>query len=149
MDRKYLDDSSYMSYYLDVGEIAMVEAINILDILSRRRRDLGMPLGELGHRCGVSISTLKRVMGGEVKASFSTVAAIADSLGVHFETAPTEDIASMRERQALDKARSLVAQVQGTSALEAQAVGRTDIKLMEQRTVAELLAGSSNRLWKH
>jgi hypothetical protein len=87
-------------------------------------------------------------MGGEVKAGFSTVAAIADALGVHFAAAPAEDVASMRERQARDKARSLVAQVQGTSALEAQAVGRTDIKLMEQRTVAELLAGSSNRLWK-
>jgi len=148
MDRKYLDDSSYMSYYSDAGETTMVEAINILDILSRRRRDLGMPYEELGRRSGVPISTLKRVMGGEVKASFSTVAAIADTLGVHFAGSPTEDIAAMRERQARDKAKSLVAQVQGTSALEAQAVGRTDIKLMEQRTVAELLAGSSNRLWK-
>jgi transcriptional regulator with XRE-family HTH domain len=148
MAHKYLDDSSYMSYYSDAGETTMVEAIDILDILSRRRRYLGMPYEELGRRSGVPISTLKRVMGGEVKAGFSAVAAIADALGVHFAAAPAEDVALMRERQAHDKAKSLVAQVQGTSALEAQAVGRTDIKLMEQRTVAELLVGSSSRLWK-
>ncbi len=125
----------------------MAKAIDILDALNRRRRDLGMSYGELSRRCGVSISTLKRVMGGEVTAGFSTVSAIADALGVHFAKAPAEDIASMRQRQARAKARSLVAQVQGTSALEAQAVARTDVELMEQRTAAELLSGPAKRLW--
>jgi len=125
----------------------MTLAMDILNDLDRRRRDLGMPYGELGRRCGVSISTLKRVMSGEVTAGFSTVAAIADALGVHFTTQSTEDAAAMRERQARAKARSLVAQVQGTSALEAQAVDHNNIELMEQRTAAELLSGSPKRLW--
>ena len=127
----------------------MIQTINILSVLGRRRRDLGMPYGELGRRCGVSISTLKRVLGGKATASFSTVSAIADALGMGLEPTQIEGIASMRERQAHDKARALVALVQGTSALEGQAVDATDIELMEQRTAAELLSGSSRRLWAH
>ena len=80
-------------------------------------------------------------------ASFSTVTAVADALGVDLTAAPAEDVTSMRERQAHHKARLLVALVQGTSALEGQAVAATDIALMEQRTVAELLAGSARKLW--
>lgn len=125
----------------------MAHAINILEKLNRRRRELEMPYDELSRRCGVPISTLKRVMGGEVTASFSTVAAMADALGMDFESSPTQDIAAMRERQARTKSRSLVALVQGTSALEGQAVAPADMKLMEQRTVAELLAGSARKLW--
>jgi len=125
----------------------MVEAVNILDDLGRRRRSLGMSYDELGRRCGVPVSTLKRVMGGEVTASFSTVSAVADALGVDFAKAPAEEIPAMRERQARAKARSLVALVQGTSALEGQAVAPADVELMEQRTAAELLSGSARKLW--
>lgn len=125
----------------------MGHEIDILENLSRRRHDLGMPYDELARRCGASISTLKRVLGGEVTASFSTVSAIAKALGVYWSPTQTEDIASIRERQARTKARALVALVQGTSALEGQAVGSSDIELMEQRTMAELLSGPARRLW--
>ena len=125
----------------------MTQAIKILDDLSRRRRALGMPYGELSRLCSVSISTLKRVMHGEVTASFLTVFQIADALGLRLAEAPTQDVASMRDRQARDKAHLLVAQLQGSSALEAQAVVPTDVELMEQRTAAELLSGSARRLW--
>jgi transcriptional regulator with XRE-family HTH domain len=126
----------------------MVQAINILERLGQRRRDMGMPYDELSRRCGVPISTLKRALGGETTAGFAAVAAIAEALGMHFAQAPTDDVASMRERQARAKAQALVAQVQGTSALEAQAVSPADVRLMEQRTVAELLSGSARRLWE-
>ena len=125
----------------------MVQASDILERLSRRRRDLGMPYDELGRRSGVSIGTLKRILAGGVMAGFSTVSAVAGALGVRLGAERTEDIAAMRERQARTKARSLVALVQGTSALEGQAVDPTDIELMEQRTAAELLSGSARRLW--
>ena len=106
-----------------------------------------MPYEELGQRCGVSISTLKRVLGGEDAASFSTVAAIADALGMDLGPTRADDIAAMRDRQARVKARGIVALVQGTSALEGQAVDSTDVELMEQRTAAELLSGSPRKLW--
>ncbi len=125
----------------------MAQETDILENMNRRRRELAMPYDELTRRCGVSISTLKRVLGGEVTASFSTVSAIARALGMYWAPAQIDDIASMRERQARTKARALVALVQGTSALEGQAVGSTDIELMEQRTMAELLSGPARRLW--
>jgi len=125
----------------------MTRETDILANLYRRRHDLGMPYEELARRCGVSISTLKRVLAGEATAGFSTVSAIAGALGVRLGPEHTEDIASMRERQARTKARTLVALVQGTSALEGQAVDPTDIELMEQRTAAELLSGPGRRLW--
>ena len=127
----------------------MAQETDILKDLSRRWRDLRMPYGELARRCGVSISTLKRVFGGEVTASFSTVSAIAEAMGVRLGITHAEDVAAMRQRQARAKARSLVGLVQGTSALEGQAVDPTDIELMEQRTTAELLSGSARRLWAH
>lgn len=125
----------------------MVNETNILEDLSRRRRELAMPYDELARRCGASISTLKRVLGGEVTAGFSTVSAVARALGVYLGPARAEDIAAMRERQARVKAHALVALVQGTSALEGQAVGPTDVELMEQRTAAELLSGPAGKLW--
>lgn len=125
----------------------MVQAINILERMGQRRRDLGMTIPDLSRRCGVPISTVKRVLGGEDTASFSAVAAIAEALGVHMESAMEDDIAAMRERQAKAKAQSLVALVQGTSALESQAVPPAQLELMEQRTAAELLSGSGRRLW--
>jgi transcriptional regulator with XRE-family HTH domain len=125
----------------------MEAAIDILTKLSRRRRALQMPYPELGLRSGVPVSTLKRVLSGQTTAGFATVAAIADALGVCLAEAPATDIALMRQRQARAKARSLTAMVQGTSALEAQAVDPGEVELMEQRTVAELLSGSGRRLW--
>lgn len=125
----------------------MTQTNNILNELSRRRRALGMPYDKLGQMCGVSISTLKRVLGGEVAASFSTVVAIADALGMDLGPIRADDIAAMRDRQARAKAHEIVALVQGTSALEGQAVDSTDVALLEQRTAAELLSGSPRKLW--
>jgi len=106
-----------------------------------------MPYGELRRRSGVSTSTLKRVLRGEVMASFATVAAVADALGVDLLAIDAQDIPAMRERQARDKARKLIALVQGTSALEGQAVDESARQLMEQKTAAQLLAGSGLKLW--
>jgi hypothetical protein len=80
-------------------------------------------------------------------ASFATVASIADALGVDLGVIHAQDIAAMRERQAHDKAQKLVTLVQGTSALEGQAVDESDHQLMEQKTASQLLAGSGLKLW--
>ena len=117
----------------------MTQTRNILNMLGRRRRALAMPYDELQRRSGVSTSTLKRVLRGEVTASFATVASVADSLGVDLGATHAQDVTAMRERQARVKARKLVALVQGTSALEGQAVDESDRRLMEQKT-AEILA---------
>lgn len=125
----------------------MTQTRNILNMLGQRRRALAMPYDELQRRSGVSTSTLKRVLRGEVTVSFATVASVADSLGVDLGTTHAQDVTAMRERQARVKARKLIALVQGTSALEGQAVDESDRRLMEQKTAAQLLAGSGLKLW--
>jgi hypothetical protein len=51
------------------------------------------------------------------------------------------------EKQARKKAERLVGMVQGTSALEAQAVSSRHIGQMIKKTIHELLAGSRRSLW--
>jgi hypothetical protein len=55
----------------------------------------------------------------------------------------------VREQQAWKKARKLVGMVQGTSALEGQAVSEAAYQAMVERTYHELLAGSNHRLWSY
>ncbi len=54
---------------------------------------------------------------------------------------------TFRERQARGKARRLVRLVQGTMALEAEAVDEAELDAMEEENIHALLAGSSRRLW--
>ena len=66
-------------------------------------------------------------------------------------TAPIIDLPGRpgraRLRQARRKADALVGLVQGTSALEAQAVGAASLRRMRKRVMRELLEGPPGRLW--
>ena len=59
---------------------------------------------------------------------------------------PTASAVALRERQAR-KGRALVGMVQGTSALEGQAVTQGDLHAMAEDMYHKLLAGSNHRLW--
>ncbi len=116
--------------------------------LDERRRTLGMPLNELSRRANVSLSTVRRVLGGGHGARLEAVTAIGDALGVlclNFDDARPPE--KMRQLQAALKARKLVGMVQGTSALEGQAVSDQYKKLMIETTINELLCGPRSQLW--
>ena len=126
----------------------MTSTAYICNKLNDRRRALDMPLNELGRRAHVSSGTVRRVLAGEPGARFEAVTAIGDAMGVRgldFALARKED--KMRYLQAALKARKLVGMVQGTSALEAQAVSESHKKLMVQKTIHELLCGPRSKLW--
>ena len=127
----------------------MTKTKEILNEFSRRRRDLAMPLDELARRSNLSVSTVKRVLNGDVATRLCSVAAIADVLGVEIILSHAKDISTMRRRQAKEKAKKLVGLVQGSAALEGQAVDQSSVKLMEEKTELELLRGqgASSRLW--
>lgn len=127
----------------------MAKTKEILNEFSRRRRDLAMPLDELARRSNLSVSTVKRVLNGDVAARLCSVAAISDVLGVKLVLTGAKDISTMRRRQAKEKAKKLVSTVQGSAALEGQAVDQSSVKLMEEKTELELLRGrgASSRLW--
>lgn len=106
-----------------------------------------MTFAALAARSGVSEPTVKRILGGHPgEASFANVAAVAAALGAPLELAAI-DVEEFRRRQARAKAEAIARLVQGTSALEAQAVDRAAYERLVERTYHELLAGSGRRLW--
>ena len=120
-----------------------------LSRLNARRRELGMSIAALAKRSGVSKATLQRMLSGSQKsADFEHVAAIAAALGMAIDLTPLVSASEFRRRAAAQKASKLVGIVQGTSALEGQAVtspaSRNDLV---ELAVETLLGGSRRRLW--
>ena len=115
--------------------------------LGQRRTDLGMPIDVLAKRSGVSEPTVKRILrNGYETVSFAKVMSVANALGIDLRMGSREDTYTMRRNQALMKAQSLVNLVQGTSALEAQAVDSVTIKQMVEETMHKLLS-TKKKLW--
>jgi transcriptional regulator with XRE-family HTH domain len=118
------------------------------DFLEQRRKSLGMSRAVVSQRSSVSLSTVNRVLSGDVDGtSVGKVRAIADALGVALHMQEQVDPVTFQEREAEKKARRLVGMVQSTMGLESQGVGCQEQDLMVRRTLHELMAGSRRRLW--
>ncbi len=125
--------------------------------LDLRRRELGISYSALADLSGVSQPALQRLLTGKVEApALTSVAAVARVLGMgairilddgSIKFDPAVSAQALRERQARKKAAWLVGMVQGTSALEGQAVSNADYQAMVESTYHELLSGSNHRLW--
>lgn len=117
------------------------------DRLRHRRDALGMGYVVLARRSGVSEPTVKRILGGQIgEASFANVASIAAALGLALEPEET-DVQEMCRVQAREKAERIARLVQGTSALEGQAVDADSYRQLVESSYHELMAGSRRRLW--
>ena len=122
--------------------------------LDSRRRGLGMSRAALARRAGVSLPTVQRLLcGGESRARIDIVRAIAVALGVEVRLGEslsvheTTDVSAFRMAQARAKAKRLARLVQGTMALEAEAVSEPVVDEMEEENLHALLAGPARRLW--
>ena len=117
------------------------------DRLNSRRTSLGMSYRVVAERSGVSEPTVKRILGGHMaEASFANVVAVAEALGASLgveEVDPDE----LCRQQARRKAQQIVRLVQGTSALESQAVDGATYSQLLERSYHQLMAGSRRRLW--
>ena len=120
----------------------------LFEKLESRRRELGLSQSALAERSGVSLPTVQRILSGHSSAaSFENVVGIAQAMGMQMDVVPIFPAHEILEQQARKKAERLVGMVQGTSALETQAVSSWHIEQMINKTVHELLAGSRRRLW--
>ena len=126
--------------------------------LDERRRRLGISYRRLAELSGVSQPTVQRLLAGKIAApAMNSVISIAHALGVdRLSIGPdgsirfdaSRSVQELREQQARKKARSLVGMVQGTSALEGQAVGPTVYQELVERAYHRLLAGPRRNLWE-
>jgi Na+/serine symporter len=114
--------------------------------LNVRRKQLGMPLGVLTKRSGLSKATVCRLLRGDTKAHFLNVVCLAEALGVACTLAsrPTEDV--LRD-QAEKQAKRVVGMVQGTMGLEAQGVDEEGVATLVEHSQKRLLEGPRKKLW--
>lgn len=123
-------------------------AAQILEVLKRRRLELKLSFAALSRRSGVSEATLKRMFSGACDSvSLRHVCEIAEAMGVSLNINANTSAIDFCEKVAEQKARYWVGVVQGTSALESQAVDEQAVASMVKRTVHDLVAGSPRRLW--
>lgn len=127
--------------------LLVIAPVDIPVLLDRRRTALGMSRSELARRAHLGLRTVQRVLSGEdASAEFSTILAIADVLGATLRV-EGEDPNMIRLRQARRKADKLTSMLQGTAALEAQALDTQSLDTIRQQMVRDLLAGASRNLW--
>jgi transcriptional regulator with XRE-family HTH domain len=120
---------------------------NLIERLDRRRRLLRMSHGALARLSGVSEPTVKRILRGRGGAgTFLNVAAIVNALGASL-TLEEADAEELRSAQARQVAERVMRMVQGTNALESQAIDEEAYERLMDQTVHELLAGSGRKLW--
>ncbi len=107
-----------------------------------------MSLKVLAKRSGLSLRTVQRVFSpAEPNARLDTVLQIADALNVELRFKEVGSGHSIRKRAATAKAARLASMVQATSALESQAIPKSDLRDIEADIAARLLTGSSRQLW--
>ncbi len=117
-------------------------------ILNERRKRLGMPYKAVADRTGLSWGTVQRVFSGGKNVSLENFIAIANTLGLTFTlTGSVQQEKELIRKQAEVKANLLSDLVQGTSALEAQAVSSETVHQAKKELMYNLINGSKRRLW--
>jgi transcriptional regulator with XRE-family HTH domain len=125
----------------------MKSHFSLAKTLAYRRRRLGISLTALAQRSGVSLPTVHRILSGKKGAAIDNILSVASALGMRLRLRPVVHTGQLRQRQAKEKAKRLVAMVQGTSSLEGQAIDRRTYRRMVRVTARQLLAGPRRRLW--
>ena len=121
---------------------------SVIDLLGRRRQELGVSYADVARMCEVDEQTARRTFDpvAGTLCSLNVVLKVAKVLDVDLSIGP-RPASRARLRQAKRKAELLVGLVQGTCALEAQAVDAASIRKLRKRATRELLDGPPCRLW--
>ena len=107
-----------------------------------------MSFRAVAERSGLGLRTVQRVLSLEEPAArLDTVLQIADALSVELCLTEIGTAHRVRKRAAQQKAIRLASMVQGTSALESQAIPKNDLREIKDEIAARLLSGSSRELW--
>jgi transcriptional regulator with XRE-family HTH domain len=123
-------------------------ALKIVRQLDTQRRELRMTKHALSQRTGLGSRTVQRVLSGRDtgKTTLETILLIAAALEVRLEP-KTGSAYRARRKEAMRKASKLAAMVQGTSALEAQAISDGALREIRHEIADKLVSGSGRELW--
>jgi predicted DNA-binding mobile mystery protein A len=117
------------------------------------REALGMSLGQLAHRVGVSRETIATLERSEARGTITlaSLEKLARGLGCRVTYALVPEggsLEALRRARAPDAARRDHASVSHSMRLEAQGLAPARERRQFERQVQELLAGSPRRLWE-
>jgi hypothetical protein len=114
--------------------------------IKRRIRRLGIPNSEIAKRSRVEYSTVEMVLSAPITVPLDQIVAVGASVGLVYggTSQPIRDVYRAAVRT---KARYIVRLVQGTSALESQAVDRVACRELTKLAVRELVA-DRKRIWQ-
>ncbi len=96
---------------------------------------------------GVLRTAVRQVLNDPSRSSAANLFAIASRLGLDFQAVERLSSYEVRRKAALQKARKLVALVQGNSRLELQGLDDDQLKDMIEQTADEIMAGPLRNLW--
>ena len=121
---------------------------DLLNQLEKRRQELGMPLRVLAARSKIGLRTAYRIFkGGDDAVSIAAIEAVARVLMVDVVCRNKMSSEALIRLRAIFKARQMVAEAQGTSALEGQGVSLAQRRRLERMLISKLLTASPSVLW--
>jgi predicted DNA-binding mobile mystery protein A len=117
------------------------------------REALGMSLGQLARRVGVSRETIATLERSEARGTITlaSLEKLARGLGCRLTYAIVPEggsIEGLRRKRAMEVARKELERVSHSMRLEAQGLAPERERRQLERHVQELLAGSPRRLWE-
>lgn len=115
------------------------------------REALGLSTRQLAKRMGAAYSRITAMEKAEPAGAITikSMREAAEAMGCTFVYAivPTNSLDDIVQQQATRKAEAMLARLHHTMRLENQAMAEADLVTERQRIIAELLAGSTRRLW--
>jgi len=116
------------------------------------REALGMTATYLAQRLGVTTSTVTRLETSEADDTISlgTLRRAAEAVGceLHYALVPKQTLTDTLEARAAELARSRLAAISHTMALEAQSTSRETVEVQTRALAESLLKGSRRALWR-
>ena len=121
--------------------------VEIAKKLRERKHELGISEEKLAAIAGLSRTAVRQVLNDPSRSSAANLFAVASRLGLRFQAVERFSSYEVRRKAALEKARKLVALVQGNSRLELQGVDDDQLRDMIEQTADEIMAGTPRNLW--
>jgi len=124
-----------------------MKRLDVLNRVKQRKKQMGLTIDNISKLSNLGNRTVTRFFSGE-DIKLSTLEKITDIMGLDFAGNEVEDIATIKEKRATQKALYIVSLVQDTSTLEMQGLDSEKLELLIKDTKEQFLNGKYQKnLW--